>query len=151
MNTNILNLRERYGRQFKIAFDEAYYAERGRGAWADDPALQIIPGRLGHVYPASGGRLAAFGRSGPTAAKLRALPYAEVWTDGSDGVTVLFPPDRLNEVAHLLHLKRRRRVSDQERARLAEVGRQYQFRPRSHGVQSDSEGRICDSSPLVDV
>ena len=143
MSTNVFNLRARFGKRFKIDHDEAYSAEHGDAGRVDDPQLQIIPGARGHVYAWDTTRLAAFVRAGATASKLKALPFVEVWTDGSDGATVLFPADKLEEVAVLLRLRRRRRVSDRERARLAELGRRHGFQPRQAGLQSNSEARPC--------
>ena len=134
------NLRELFGRRYKVTYEESYAAAYGPNATRDDPWYQIIPGARGHVYPHSAAMLAATtNTSGPTARRLMALPFVQVYTDGSDGVTVLFPPERLDEVADLLRLRRRRRVSDQERQRLAALGRQYGFQPRQAGLQSSSE------------
>jgi hypothetical protein len=141
MGTECLNLRERFGERFKVTMEESFHAERDRG---DVPALQIIQGRRGHVYPWDGTRLAAnTSKAGGTAKRLKALPWVEVYTDGSDGVTVLFPVDRLDEVADLLLLRRRRRVSEQERERLAELSKQHGFQSRKHIVGVHSEGLVC--------
>jgi len=44
-----INLRQRFGRQFKVAYEGSYQAQYGRYARVDDPWLQVIPGRRGHV------------------------------------------------------------------------------------------------------
>lgn len=138
MTTTCINLRERFGQRFKVTMEESFHAERDRG---DDPALQIIQGRRGHVYPWDGTRLAAnTTKAGGIARRLKTLPWVEVYTEGSDGVTVLFPVDRLDQVADLLLLKRRRRVSEQERERLAAIGRQTQYQS---GTGVHSEGLFC--------
>jgi len=99
METTCINLRERFGRRFKVTYEESYAAAYGPKATRDDPWLQIIPGARGHVYPHSAAMLAAStNRSGPTARRLKALPFVQVYTEGSDGVTVLFPPDHLDLV-----------------------------------------------------
>ena len=113
MEAPCVNLRDRFGRQFKVTYEESYWAAYGPNATRDDPWYQIIPGARGHVYPHSAAMLAAASdTSGPTARRLMALPFVQVHTDGSDGVTVLFPPERLDDMADLLRLRRPRRVSD---------------------------------------
>ena len=152
MSPTCIDLRERFGRRYRVAFEESYYAEHGAPAHVDDPWLQVIPGRRGHVYPWGGERLAAStNTSGRTAARLKALPGVEVCQDGSDGATVLFTVELLDQVADLLVLRRRRRVTDQERSRLAELGRRFGFQPRQAGLQSRSEARPCVPTPQVDT
>jgi hypothetical protein len=139
MEPGCVNLRERFGRRYKITYEKSYAAAYGPKATREAPWLQIIPGARGHVYPHTTTMLAATtNKSGPTARHLTALPFVQVWTDGSDGVTVVFPPDRLEEVAELLKLRRRRRITDQERDRLTELGRRHRFQPRQAAVQSSS-------------
>ena len=140
MVVECVNLRETFGQRFKVTMEESYAAERGPGAWADDPWLQIIPGRRDHVYPWDLTRLAATTKTtGATAKRLRELAGVEVYVDASDGVTVLFPIDLLDQVAEVLLLKRRRRISEDERQRLATIGKQTQY---GHGTGVRSEGLV---------
>jgi hypothetical protein len=148
-----VNLRERFGREYRIACEPSYCAEHGEGAIQDDPWLQIIPGARGHVFPWDEKRLAAStNTSGAMARRLKALPYVQVHQDGSDGVSVIFPADRLNEVAELLRLRRRRVISQEERQRLAALSKEHSpFRRRSPISESDSEARPCVPETLVDI
>ena len=149
MVAECINLRKRFGQRFKVAMEESYYADRGPRAFADDPACRIIPGRRGHVYPWDGTRLAATSKtSGPRAKRLRELAGAEVYVDASDGATTLFPVDLLDQVADILLLKRRRRVSQQERQRLATIGKQTQYHS---GTGVRSEGLVCVPTRPVDL
>jgi len=157
-----VNLKERFGKRFKVGHDEAYFAERGERAFADDPQLQIIPGRRGHVFPGPGDLLAAFCRRGPTANRLKALRGVEVWTDGSDGVTVLFAPEQIDQVADLLKLRRRRKPLTQEQleerarrlapfrfsARRKTQGNEAPLRP---GLETDSEAVPVVPATSVDL
>ena len=72
----------------------------------------------------------------------------ELYQDGSDGITVLFEPDLLDQVADILLLKRRRRVSEAERARPATIGRGTQY--QAHGTGAHCESRPCVPGALVD-
>jgi hypothetical protein len=143
-----VNLRERFGRQYRVTYEESYYAERGDGARADDPALQIIRCERGHIYPWDASMLAASTDTrGSTARKLAALDFTTVHQDGDDGMTILFPVERFPEVAALMHPRRRRQVSEAERARLAAMGGKYAFRP---AVQTRFDERPCTQAALVD-
>lgn len=147
-----INLRERFGQRCRVTYEKAYRHEYGPRARVEDPWLQIIPGGRGHVFPWDERRLAAStNASGATATKLKALPFVEVWQDGADGATVLFPVEKLDEVADLLKLRRRRRISERERERLAELGRRFGFQPHRHGFESDSEARPCVPEAPADL
>jgi hypothetical protein len=131
-----VNLRERFGRRYRVEYEESYYAQHGPRARTDDPWLQIIPCQAGHIYPWGGSTLAAStnGR-GPTANKLMALPGTTVHQDGSDGMTILFPVERFAEVAALMHPKRRRQMTAEQRQAAAERLAKYAFPPaRQNGV-----------------
>lgn len=156
MSTTILprgaacvNLKERFGGQYKILHEESYFAQYGPRATRADPWLQIIPGRLGHVFPHGGDLLAAStNTAGSTARRLAALPGAVLWLDGSDGVTVLFPVEELETVAAILHLRRRRVLSEAARAHLRVLGAKYGFKP---GVGCPETSAVCVGSPRVDL
>jgi hypothetical protein len=127
-NMNCVNLRERFGRRYRVEHEESYYAQYGPRARTDDPWLQIIPCRAGHIYPWGHSTLAASTDGlGPTARKLAALAFTTVHQDGSDGVTVLFPVERFPDVAALMHPKRRRRMTEEQREAAVERLAKYAF------------------------
>lgn len=138
-----VNLRKRFGRQYRVTYEESYYTQYGPHARVDDPWLQIIPCERGHISPWGPSTLAASTNSpGPTARKLAALPGATLWQDGSDGVTILFPVEMFPEVAALMHPKRRRQrqMTEEQRQRLVEAGAKYRF---STGLNVTSEGQTA--------
>ncbi len=144
MAPSCIDLKETFGRRFKVAREESYPAAYGRRATRNDPWYEIIPGRRGHVFPWDATRLAASTRTGgPTAKRLKALRGVEVWQDGSDGVTVLFPSSLLDQVAELLLLRRRRRLSEAGREQLARASLATRFQPHRPGVQSRGDERPC--------
>ena len=64
----------------------------------------------------------------PRAAKhlLRSTPgLCEVHQDGADAVVLIFREERLDELSDDLRIRRRRKVSDTERERLAEMSRRF--------------------------
>ena len=142
-----VNLKERFGRKYRVTYEESYYAQYGPRAQTDDPWLQIIPCRRGHIFPWGDNILAAStnGR-GPTAHKLAALDFTTISQDGDDGVTMLFPVERFPEVAELMKPRRRRQVSDQERQRLLEIGAKHAFQ---HGTGARPERQGSDAMAEV--
>ena len=122
-----------------MVYEESYCAERGDAARAEDPWLQIIPCRLGHIFPWGGSTLAASTNTrGGTARNLAPLDFTTVAQDGDDGLTVLFPVEKFAQVAELMKPRRRRQISETERARLADMGRKYGYQARI----SERQGEI---------
>jgi len=50
------------------------------------------------------------------------MTLVEAGQDRADAISVLFAPDRVEQVADIPLLKRRRRMSEAERQRLASIG-----------------------------
>jgi hypothetical protein len=125
-----INLRERFGKRFRIRYEESYRAQYGPRAWTPDPWLMIIPCRHGHVFPWGGDKLAAStNRRGGIARNIMALPGVTVHQDGSDGITAVFHVDRFEAVAAIMLPKRRRVASEAEKERLRHLGRQFGYQP----------------------
>ena len=123
-----INLRECVGGKYKIAYDEAFAAEHGPNARVDDPWLQLVPGRLGHVFPYGGELLGVSTNSrGPVANHLTALPCCEVVQDGDDGITVKFHVDHLQQVARIIHARTTRTLTAAQRKALIDAGGTHRF------------------------
>jgi hypothetical protein len=54
---------------------------------------------------------------------------------------IYFPLESLPQVAELAGARRRRRLSQEERAKLAEVGKAHQFKPKNYGANGE-ENRL---------
>ena len=142
MQVTCINLKEQFGRRYRVEYEESYFAEHGLNTRVEDPWLMIIPGQHGHICPWDETTLAvSTDRRGSVTKRIAALPYATVVQDGDDGISATFPADRIDEVAQLIKARRRRRLSETEKRRLVEAGAKYRFR---HGAESDSEARPCD-------
>lgn len=127
-----INLRERFGKRYRITHDPAHAGEYGEHGRTEDAWLQIIEGRAGHVFPWGGETLAAStNRRGALACKLAAVEGAHLVQDGTDGATVTFPVERFAEVARLLHLRTRRQLTPEQKAKLAQSNAAYRFRSGS--------------------
>ena len=124
-----INLREQFGQDFRIAWDPAYIAEHGPRAIIDDVWLQVIEGRLGHIYPHGNGLLAASSNSrGPVANKLAGVAGATVIQDGDDGVTIAFPVNNFRTVAKIIRARTCRTTTEAQLQALATGGAQHRFK-----------------------
>jgi len=94
------------------------------GGRPSDPASLIIPGKYGHVFY-WGGDLLAVSVDGYTgiAARVRRLPFVAIVQDGDCGeVTATFAADRMDDIAQVVRLRRRMRLTDAERDRRRALG-----------------------------
>ena len=153
MMAECVNLKEQFGDRFKVAYEESYQAERGDHCRAEDPWLMIMLCRHGEIYPFGGDQLVASTKvAGGIARVLKGLSYTIVYQDGSDGVDVLFPGDRFEEIAAIMKPRKRRQISDAEGKRLAEMGAKFRFMP---GAQAPETAQISlpstqDDSDVID-
>ncbi len=139
-----VNLQEQYGDRLKVDYEESYKAAYGPNAWREDPWLMIIPCENGHFYPFDGEMLAfASDKNGPIANTLRELDFVTIHQDGSDGVNIVFPVERFEDVAEIVKPKKRRKpMSEEQRQASVERLRQYQYQPKKgEGVQDVVEKR----------
>ena len=114
--TNCIDLRQRFGHEYKIGHDSAYNADYGPHARRQDPWLLTILCRHGHIYPHGGTTLAASTNCrGAIARRLMLLSRCEVQQDGEDGVTVLFDLADFDQVAAIILPRRRRRLNEAQR------------------------------------
>jgi hypothetical protein len=144
-----INLKERFGDRYRVTFEESYFAERGKEARADDPWLQILLCRHGHISPCGGNILmTSTNKHGAVANQLAALRCVQVIQDGDDGINAIFCVDDFDTVAALMKPRRRRQVSERERERLGNLGRenlnryrQANFKLPENDAESPPSGR----------
>lgn len=139
MKTDCVNLRKTYGRRFKVAYEETYYAEYGRGARIEDAWYMVMMCRYGHVFPHGGTTLAASVDGHPkVAGRLKKLSCCRVQQDGDFGeLTAVFDVADFERVAQVMRPRRRRRVSEKERARLREIGFKRRAQPHIEEQYTD--------------
>jgi len=128
-----INLRERFGRRYRVEYEESYFAEYGSHARVEDPAYMILLCKYGHIYPAGGNLLAASVDGHPIVAnRLGRLPCCRVEQDGDFGeLTVVFDVADFDTVARIMRPRRRRRLSAAHRDRLVAAGAASRFTPQS--------------------
>ncbi len=113
-----------------------------------DPWDYTIPCQSGHLYPHGDGLLAwSSDCRSPLVGRVLAVPGTVLEQDGDDGVNVSFPVSALEQVAALVHPKRKRRVSEKLRSHLTEIGRKTRFQ---HGVQVERHALGRDLMTLDD-
>ncbi len=144
-----INLKEQFGRRFRVEHEESYVAEHGENAFRDDPWLQIIPCRYGHIFPHGDDTLAVSVDGHPNVAgKIRRLACCRIHQDGDFGeLTALFNLADFDRVARIMHPRRRRQVSDEERDRLRAMGFQ---KGRDGHVDAQPTARTCVSRSPAD-
>ena len=121
-NPKCVNLRRRFGDRYRIEFEDAYYAIAGERTKADKVWYQVIPCKWGTIYPYGDDILAAEVDGHPRIAnRLRDQPFCRVHQDGDFGeLTVLFHVNDIRKVAKIMRARRKRQISDEERAVLME-------------------------------
>ena len=125
-----IDLRERFGQQWRIEYEESHYADHGERTRTEDPWLMIIPCQHGHICPWGDDLLAACTNNRGTIAKrLKTLPFVAVVQDGDDGINASFHVDHFEEVAAIMRPKRKRPPRTESQRRATERLRDYHFKP----------------------
>jgi hypothetical protein len=120
----MIDLRAFAGDRYRITLDElatCIVDERSRARELRRERLWLnqIQGSRGHIYVHGPETLGVFTDRRPTAKKLEALPGARYHQRGDTEVTILIPVDQLDNAATIVHARKRRRLTDEQKARLA--------------------------------
>lgn len=124
MEIPCINLRERFGGPYKVDLEEPAVSFA-------DPWYHIIPCEHGHIY-VHGHDYLGFASKSPiagkrsVAARVAALPFTQVVQDGCDGANIIFDVRYFDLVATIVKPRRRRRLSDEQRAAAVDRLRPYQ-------------------------
>ena len=139
-----IDLKKRFGKRWKITYEESHGAEFGEHGRTSDPWLMIVPCQHGHLFPWGGDLLAAStDKRGGVARKLLALDCTQVRQDCDDGVTVSFHIDDVKAVAKLMKPRTRRRLSPEHRAKLVAASARYRFSAGSKAPNRGPESTIA--------
>lgn len=123
-------------RHWRLGRDPADAAERPGRRLASDPWYHVIKCQRGELYPFSAAEIVAEATSNPTFNRLAGLPGVRVHQNADQGGAVRFPIAMLDQVAEIMRPRRKRQVSDDERARLAEQSRRHGFGSAKHITQT---------------
>jgi len=136
-----VNLKVRFGDKYHIGFDMV--ARKG----TNDPWMFTIPCKYGEVYPQGGERLAFHCRGTIMRGTIkRKFPNFEVrnWTDDGEAILVFFS-DQFGDLAKVIKPKRKRRLSEEEKQRLAKVGLKSRFATAINDSHSVKVERLSQS------
>ena len=114
----MINLRDLTDHRYRITLDESANRTPPRSArlWH-----YRIPCRYGHISVHGERSLAAFTNHRKVGTRPASLPGVKVHQRGDREMTVVFSPDRLDAVASLLKARKRRQLSEAQRARLLAI------------------------------
>lgn len=143
-----IDLKATFGRTLRITFDEAY-SQKHRRRENLDPWMMQIPCVRGIILPHGGSRLAVEIDGRPiTARKLVDSGVCELHRDGDHEKTFTFDVRDFAAVAAIVHPRRRRQVSQEQR----EAARQRMLilnarmpspvKPQEVEIASDGAGRL---------
>ncbi|MBN1851263.1 MAG: hypothetical protein JW829_01010 [Pirellulales bacterium] len=128
VDPDCVNLLERFGDRYKIAFDECYDPKH-RPRESLDPWFMRIPCKIGHINPYGGEILELFvDGHRKTRAKIKKLDFVMLYTEGDDEASFLFDVKDFNRVAHIAGPLKRRRLTDEQKAKAAVRLQKYQYR-----------------------
>jgi hypothetical protein len=142
-----MNLAELTGNRYKIFFEESWYVER--------PEVRSPDRILYERILCEGGAFIAVVSLDPIVFNLwtpRRKNATIVWEAIKDSAGVradfhldgeaelFFPLEVLPQVAELAKARRRKRLSEEERARLIEMGKAYRFPSKNYGVKGEENG-----------
>jgi len=120
-----VNLREEFGDRYRLFFDASVpVSGPGRDTGRRDPWMMCLRtgsrnGRFVELYPGGGGRLRVdVDYRGPTVSRLLAIEGVELVQDGDREKTLEFDVGLFGDVDAVLKFRRKRQLSDEERARL---------------------------------
>lgn len=145
-----VNLRERFGRKYKVVYGESYNAEYGPNAKVEDPWLMIIPCQHGHICPWGDELLAACTNyAGRIANRLRKLPYVTVAQDGDDGINATFDAKHFAEIAEIMLPRKKRTLSESQRQQ--NIERLRRFWPAKRETVFDVATQQAGAAPECDA
>jgi hypothetical protein len=137
-----VDLRAMFGERFRFTDDPSLAAERSDRRRTERARLTRIPCAAGgFIAPAGGRRLLAFATT--RRRRLRDLRCVRIAQDGGDELIVTFDVTDLEAVATVLGAKRRRRLSDQHRAKLKAAGSKTRFSTPETTITLETEQSVA--------
>jgi hypothetical protein len=140
-----INLMDRFGSEYRIEFDPAFDPKHKQrenlDAW-----MMTLPCRFGVIYPWGGDRLSVeVDYHLRIAKRLAALPGVTLTQDGDEEKTFTFPVSIFDEVAKIVQPRRRRHLSDEQKAKAAET-----LRPFRYAKQIEDNGAVPQQTEGVE-
>ncbi len=108
-----MNLHEKYSKRYRIGWDES----RPRGGFKD-PQLMTLRGRRGHVYVDGDKLCAALDCTVYLVNKVKKIPGVKILQYGDDGINFSFSEDSFRQIAKIIQLYRRKKLSEAHKEKL---------------------------------
>ncbi len=140
-----VNLKKLFSDRYRITLDESARHEPGA---KNDPWHFVIPCRRGTISPFSAELLAFHCTARGIRDRLhRDHPEIEVqnWSDDGEAV-FLFHLDQFDLVAEYAKPRRKKRISEKERLRLAKIGRDHRFKSNSTAINATKTAQGGETS-----
>ena len=137
--------------RYRIALDESWKAEaadqRGDKVWYEQIPCQGEDCFIG-VYSLEPFIL-QLSTSRPKNARTiwEAIKGAKADFNFDGEAVIYFPPEVLPQVAELAGARKRRRLSEEHKAKLAEVGKTHQFKGKSYGSNGPEKAVVLNALP----
>ena|SRR5437870_9610312 len=130
-----INLQRQFGDKYRISYDPCYDVKGTRRA-TRDPWMMQIPCRRGvTIFPHSDTLLAVeLDRHNGLAKRIASLPGVQVHQDGEQEKTILFPVCDFDTVAAIVQPKKRRILTEEQKERLAAMGKANGFGRTRHSA-----------------
>ncbi len=122
----MIDLKAFAGQKYRVTLDESADLD---GSREERLWCYRIPCKYGFIGVHGPPKLMAFCKATRLFTALLALPGVESRQRGDKELNVTFPVESLDVVADCLHARRRRRVSDAEKARLVAMSAEHRFKP----------------------
>lgn len=128
-----VDLKAEFGSQFRVIPEPGtYQGEYGESARTSDPWLLIVPCKFGHIYPHGKSMLGvSVDTRGKIAKRISELPFVTVVQDGDDGINAIFHKKHFLKIAELVVPRKRRKLSEEHKAKLLKATEQYRYKPKT--------------------
>ena len=129
----MVDLKEMFGKRYRVTLDESYYHENESGKESNKWAYYEIVGRYGTLYPYSKSELAVYFKSNQIRNKVvRGLKCLQ---NGQEESTYLLPSDKTHLVLDAIKPRKRRILSDSQLERLRIASQPYRYRKKNTVVR----------------
>lgn len=139
----MIDLKKTYSKKFRIQLDESF--EIGDRSSEERLWCYQIPCKHGHIAVHGKDTLSGYTSKSRMIPRLESIPGVIVKQRGDSEMTVVFPPNLIEQVADVLQARRRRQLSEEQRIAAAERLSPHRFKVADDARQvskTDQPGAI---------
>ena len=127
-----MNLKEMYGKRYRISMDESYAAEKDPEARKEIWRYYEIRGKYGMVFPYGWNKPAVTFTSNKVSNKTSKDRNWQILQNGEDEQTYLVPKEDLEYVIESINPRKKRQISETERLASIERLKKWAIKPGSN-------------------